>query len=130
MTLRLIAAIIIFATPLAFSQASVATLASTTEIASTPMQVGGDVLAPKLISSPEPKYPRPLFHKPKASIVLVGLVVLPDGTTTNVHIVKSGGDTFDKSALNAVQQYRFQPATLRGKPVSVQLNVEVQFKIF
>ncbi len=94
------------------------------------MKVGGDVLAPNLISGPDPKFPRPLFHKPKPGIVLVGLIVSTDGAPTNVHIVKSGGDTFDKSALDAVKQYLFQPATLHGNPVPVEIKIEVQFKIF
>jgi hypothetical protein len=29
-----------------------------------------------------------------------------------------------------VQQYKFKPATEAGKPVAVQLNVEVNFQIF
>jgi TonB family protein len=95
-----------------------------------PMRVGGDVLPPKLISTVEPKYPRPLFHKSKPSLVLVGLTVPVDGVPTDIHIVKSGGDTFDKSALTAVEQYHFQPASLHGKPVPVAINVEVNFKIF
>jgi TonB family protein len=94
------------------------------------MKVGGDVLPPKLISTVEPKYPRPLFHKRKPSLVLVGLTVPVDGVPTDIHIVKSGGDAFDKSALTAVQQYRFQPASLHGKPVPVAINVEVNFRIF
>jgi len=97
---------------------------------SEPMKVGGDVLPPKLISTVEPKYPRPLFHKRKPSLVLVGLTIPVDGVPTDIHIVKSGGDTFDKSALTAVQQYRFQPASLHGKPVPVAINVEVHFEIF
>jgi TonB family protein len=97
---------------------------------SEPMKVGGDVLPPKLISTVEPKYPRPLFHKRKPGLVLVGLTVPVDGVPTDVHIVKTGGDTFDKSALAAVQQYRFQPASLHGKPVPVAINVEVHFEIF
>jgi TonB family protein len=101
-----------------------------TAILSEPMKVGGDVLPPKLISSVQPKYPHPLFHKPKPSRVLVGLTVAADGVPRSIHIVKSGGDAFDKSAVTAVQQYRFQPATLHGNPVSVAINVDVNFQIF
>jgi TonB family protein len=124
--LSALSAVLLVTTPLglAFAQTPAATTAPTL------MKVGGDVLPPKLISSVEPKYPRPLFHKRKPSLVLVGLTVPADGIPTDIHIVKSGGDTFDKSALTAVQQYRFQPATLLGKPVSVAINVEVLFEIF
>src|SRR5580698_2238424 len=36
----------------------------------------------------------------------------------------------DERAVAAVSQYTFQPATKDGSPVSVQLNVEVNFQIF
>lgn len=97
---------------------------------SAPMRVGGDVLPPKLIHDVEPKFPRPIFHKPKPGVVLVGITVPTDGIPIDIHIVKSGGAAFDKSALNAVKQYRFQPATLHNNPVPVTINIEVNFQIF
>ena len=37
-------------------------------------------------------------------------------------------DTYNDKAVHAVEQYKFDPATLNGKPVLVELNVEVNFK--
>ena len=99
--LVVLAALILIALPVAFAQTP-APLATTQPDASTPLTVGGNVLPPKLISKVEPKYPRPLFHKPKPSNVIIGLTIPVDGLPTNVHIVKSGGATFDKSALKTV----------------------------
>jgi periplasmic protein TonB len=36
----------------------------------------------------------------------------------------------DKKAVEAVKQYTFEPATLRGQPVAVQVNIEVNFRIY
>jgi protein TonB len=36
----------------------------------------------------------------------------------------------DEKALEAVRQYKFKPAMENGKPVLVELNVEVNFQIF
>jgi protein TonB len=36
----------------------------------------------------------------------------------------------DGKAVEAVKQYRFKPALEAGKPVAVELNVEVNFQIF
>jgi protein TonB len=36
----------------------------------------------------------------------------------------------DEKALAAVKQYRFRPAMENGKPVLVELNVEVTFTVF
>jgi TonB family protein len=48
--------------------------------------------------------------------------------------MKPGNDqaaaVLDQSALDAVKQYRFQPATLNGQPIPVLFNVEIKFRIF
>jgi protein TonB len=36
----------------------------------------------------------------------------------------------NQSAVDAVKQYKFKPAMENGRPVSVYLNVEVNFEIF
>jgi protein TonB len=95
-----------------------------------PMKVGGEVLPPVLIHSVDPKYPRPLFGKAKPSSVLIGLVVTDKGDPAKIYIVRSGGDKFDKNALDAVRQYHFKPAMLHGEAVPVEINIEVQYKIF
>jgi len=63
-------------------------------------------------------------------MVVVGLIVTETGLPQGTHIVKSGGESFDTAALKAVSQYRFDPATLRGKPVPVEINIEVQFQLY
>jgi TonB family protein len=129
--LVVLAALILIALPVAFAQIT-ATLPATSSVdVAAPMKVGGDVLPPKLIFSVKPKtFPFKPFHKHGTTIVLVGLTVPEDGIPKNVHIVKSGGSSFDKSALIAVNQYRFQAATLHGKPVPTEVNIEVLFKVF
>jgi hypothetical protein len=34
----------------------------------------------------------------------------------------------DEKAVEAVKRYRFKPAMLQGKPVPVEVNIEVNFK--
>jgi TonB family protein len=105
---------------------------SAADSTAAPLNVGGDVLPPKLIHSVKPKLEvkRFSFHPPKSCVVLVGLTVPIDGVPTNVHTVRACNDAFDKAALDAISQYRFQPSTLHGEPVPVNLNVEVNFKIY
>ena len=40
------------------------------------------------------------------------------------------GMGLDEKAVEAVRQYRFKPAMEAGKPVVVEMNVEVTFDIF
>jgi protein TonB len=37
---------------------------------------------------------------------------------------------FDEKAIDAVKTWRFKPATLNGKPVAVQVAVEIEFHLY
>jgi len=50
-------------------------------------------------------------------------------TTTLADHVKQAKHSMDK-AVEAVKQYKFNPAMEDGRPVLVELNTEVNFKIF
>lgn len=47
-----------------------------------------------------------------------------------VHAVGHLGMGLDEKAVAAVKQYKFKPATLQGRPVPVEVNVEVDFRIY
>jgi TonB family protein len=92
-------------------------------------RIGKDVSAPLLISSVDPAFPASaLKHKGKfAGVCVLELTVDPTGMPRDVHIVRSLGPDFDRSAIKAVQQYRFKPALFKGQPVAVALNIETNF---
>jgi protein TonB len=62
--------------------------------------------------------------------VLVNLVVDSKGNPQNVHVLRGVGMGLDEKAIEAVRQYRFNPAIEGGKPVPVEVNIEVNFQIF
>jgi TonB family protein len=64
-----------------------------------------------------------------SGIVLVNLIVDTNGLPRNVHVLRGVGMGLDETAVAAVKQYTFQPAMENGKPVPVELNVEVNFQI-
>jgi protein TonB len=95
-----------------------------------PRRVGGSVLPPVLTKSVDPKYPRSYLGKPRpGGTVLVSIVVDRNGRPTETQIIRSGGDDLDKSALQAISHYRFEPATENGQAVPVKINVEVTFQL-
>jgi TonB family protein len=45
-------------------------------------------------------------------------------------VVRPLGMGLDQKALDAVKQWKFEPAMKDGKPVAVQINVEVNFRLY
>ncbi len=93
-------------------------------------KVGGGVTAPKVIQTSEPEYSKEAKKAKFKGIVLVNLIVDANGLPQNVHVVRGVGMGLDQKAIDAVKQYKFKPAMQDGKPVPVELNVEVNFQIF
>jgi TonB family protein len=92
--------------------------------------VGGEVLAPKLVHAPDPKFSPQARKEKYQGVAVVSVVVDAQGNPTQVHITRHLGMGLDEEAIAAVEKYKFAPATLRGKPVPVQVNVEVNFRIY
>jgi len=95
-----------------------------------PMHIGGGVSAPQLIYSVEPEFSEEARKAKTAGNVLVNLWVDEHGLPTHVHVIRGVGMGLDEKAVEAVKQYKFKPAMAAGKPVLVELNVEVNFQIF
>jgi TonB family protein len=86
-------------------------------------------LPPVLISKHEPKYsPEALKAKLQGTIRL-SLVVGMDGVPQDVKVLRGLGLGLDEKAVEAVQGWRFKPATRGGEPVAVTAQVEVNFQI-
>ena len=93
-----------------------------------PAHVGGPVLPPKIIHSVDPKYRR----GPKddtTGTVQIYLWVDENGNPSHVRVVRGLGNDMDESAVEAVRQYKFKPATRDGVPVKVDLYIDVTFQI-
>jgi TonB family protein len=92
-------------------------------------RIGGDVIGPVLIYVPEPEYTELARQDKVQGFVLISLVVDEQGLPQHVHVSRGLGDGLNEKALEAVRQYRFNPASENGKPVAVYLNVEVNFEL-
>lgn len=95
-----------------------------------PRRIGGGVSAPVLIYSVEPEFSEEARKAKVAGNVLVNLWVDTNGNPSHVHVIRGVGMGLDEKAVEAVKQYKFKPAMENGKPVLVELNVEVNFQIF
>ncbi len=95
-----------------------------------PRRVGGGVSAPVLVYQVEPTFSEEARKAKVAGNVLVNIWVDEKGNPTHVRVLRGVGMGLDEKAVEAVKQYRFKPAMEGGKPVTVEMNVEVGFQIF
>jgi periplasmic protein TonB len=95
-----------------------------------PKHIGGGISSPIPIYTVEPEFSEEARKAKVAGNVLVKLWVGTDGLPSHVHVIRGVGMGLDEKAIEAVRQYRFKPAMENGKPVLVELNIEVNFQIF
>jgi TonB family protein len=93
-------------------------------------RVGGGVAAPQLIFAPDPEFSDEARRAKFQGVCVVSVVVDVQGNPQQVQVVRHLGMGLDQKAVDAVKQYRFKPATLQGKPVPVEVNIEVTFRIY
>jgi len=86
-----------------------------------PLRVGGEVKAPVAIKRVEPHYPK---VKVTSGLVILEMIVTRDGNVRDIKILR-GSRAYAKAAVDAIAQWKFKPATLKGKPVDVVYNMTV-----
>jgi periplasmic protein TonB len=92
--------------------------------------VGGGVSAPQLVFAPDPEFSDEARRAKYQGVCVVSLIVDAQGNPQRVQVVRHLGMGLDEKAVEAVKQYRFKAATLQGKPVPVEVNIEVNFRIY
>jgi TonB family protein len=92
--------------------------------------VGGGVSNPTLIFAPDPEFSDEARRAKYQGVCVVGLIVDSTGNPQHVHIVRPLGMGLDEKAMEAVRQYKFKPAQFKGKNVAVEVNIEVNFRIY
>ncbi len=98
--------------------------------AADPMKVEGDVKPPTIVNKVQPEYPASARDAKIEGNVVVKTVIDEQGRVQNPTLGKSSGNAdLDKSALDTVAKWTFQPATLKGKPVAVYFTLTIRFAL-
>ncbi len=87
------------------------------------------VTGPRRISGSEPQYTDSARHDRVQGTVLLSLVVGEDGAPRDLNVERSLRPDLDQSAVSEVSNWRFQPAMKDGKPVAMQIHIEVNFRL-
>ncbi len=92
-------------------------------------KVGKEVTPPRIIKSPDPKYPKSARKEQIEGTVVLWLIVNSQGSPEQIKVQRALGHDLDQSAVDAVNRWKFVPAMKDGAPVPVMINVEVNFRM-
>jgi TonB family protein len=86
----------------------------------------GPIVPPKLINSVRAFAPPEALRDFVTGNVTLDAVVDPAGHVKSMKVL-SGPTSFHAAAMDALKQYRYEPATQRGKPVAAHITVTINF---
>jgi TonB family protein len=93
-------------------------------------KLGPGVNAPKAKSTPEPEFTEIARYEKYPGTVVVNVVVGTDGNVHRIRLVRALGLGLDEAAESRLKTWRFDPAMREGKPVAVEMNIEVSFNLY
>ena len=128
---RIVASLVI---ALAISSAATVSAAVTFPMTAAPRsaqvyKTGDGVSVPEVVHEVKPVYPREVIERKIQGSVWMAAVVLASGDVGDVQISKSLDPDLDREAITAMKQWKFRPGTKDGKPVAVEVTVQMTFTL-
>ncbi|MET0593786.1 MAG: TonB family protein, partial [Polyangiaceae bacterium] len=82
---------------------------------------------PKLVRFVEAPYPESEKAAGRTAAVVVQIAITADGAVEQTVVKQSAGPAFDTAAVAAIQQFRFEPAEIDGKPAAIRILYRYDF---
>ncbi len=86
--------------------------------------------AAKPIHTPDPEYSEEARKAKYQGDVTLWCVVDQNGNVARIRINQCLGLGLDEQAIHALSTWKFEPATKDGRPVAVQMNVSMTFRLY
>jgi len=93
------------------------------------IRVGGSVQAAKLMNRVMPAYPEDAQKRGAEGTVFLQAVIGMEGQVLSLKPINDADPEFVKAAMDAVQQWHYQPTLLNGEPVEVVTTITVAFRL-
>ena len=88
--------------------------------------LGEGVTPPRVVHQLSPNASKGKGFRVNGAVV-IGLVVSSKGEPREIKVITSIEKDIDQAAVEAVQQWRFDPAKKDGKAVAVRISIEIRF---
>jgi len=92
--------------------------------------LGKGVTAPHALYDPDPEYSDEARKAKYQGNVVLSVIVDATGHVRDIRVARSVGMGLDEKAIEAVQKWKFAPGMKDGRPVAVQVSVEVNFRLY
>ncbi|HWZ82265.1 MAG TPA: TonB family protein [Terriglobales bacterium] len=115
-----------------FLAASLSNAAAQTKLPPTSepvYHVGGNVTAPRLLYDPAPEYSDAARSAHQQGVCKLSVVVGSNGEPRDITVSQPLGMGLDEKSVEAVRNWRFEPARREGIPVAVEITVTVSFSL-
>ena len=86
-------------------------------------------MAGNRISGDNPVYPPDAKEKRIQGAVVIHAVIAKDGTVEAAQVMTSPDEALSKSAVTAVQTWKYKPYLLNGDPTAVDTTITVNFSL-
>jgi periplasmic protein TonB len=105
-------------------------MAGTGWAAAEPVKIEGAIKHPKPLQTVEPIYPPEEKENKVEGAVICEVVINEQGKVESATVQKSSGSAnLDQAAIDAIEKWTFEPATLDGKPVAVFYHLAINFEL-
>ena len=94
-----------------------------------PIRIGGEVVPPVLTAKVAPNYPEIARKARVQGVVIVEEIIDKQGNVTDARVLRGLPMGVSEAATAAIQKWKYKPAMLNGRPVSVYLTVTVTFTL-
>jgi TonB family protein len=99
-------------------------------VAEKPIDVGSEPLVPpRVVKETPPLYTKNAFDRGVEGRVVLKVIIRKDGSIGPVRVDQSLDHELDEAAAEAIRKWQFDPAKVRGEPINVLTNIEVDFII-
>lgn len=93
------------------------------------MHLTASMIRPEILQRVQPRYTEAARRAGVQGVVFVEAIIDERGKVTDVRVLRGLPMGLDRSAVEAVEQWRFKPAMLDGRPVKVYFTLTVTFTI-
>ena len=88
-----------------------------------------EITRPEVINKVNPRYPEEARKSGASGVVVLEATITKEGKVTGIEVLRSADEMLSEAAIEAVNQWEFEPALCDGKPVGVYYILTIKFHL-